>query len=118
MRVRSLKLVSHNGAQRRHVGLGEETFFVEKAVARLPSSHASPGSRMPSPQVGSWQLLRQLSVLTWLPSSHVSPGSTRPLPTSTIASLSPLRGPPADMAHLRYRFRQPISGLVVRLELN
>src|SRR5262245_25239850 len=47
----------------------------------LPSSHCSPGSRMPSPQRGScWQVAEQPSPDTVLPSSHCSPGSRTPSP--------------------------------------
>jgi hypothetical protein len=38
----------------------------------LPSSHCSPGSRMPSPQEGTVQLFLQLSLFIPLPSSHCS----------------------------------------------
>src|SRR5579883_3200987 len=54
---------------------------------RAPSSHCSPASRMPLPQVGSVQLASQPSLFTWLPSSHCSPGSTMPLPQRVTVQL-------------------------------
>jgi len=73
--------------------------------ATFPSSQASPGASMPSPQIATQvlgdpvqkkpvstvQTAVHPSPLVTLPSSHVSPGSTKPFPHT------PLHTPPAQM---------------------
>src|SRR4051812_15401913 len=64
-------------------GVLEQSFSQPSPLTMFPSSHCSPGSTLPSPQVAGISLVQvdeQPSPLTRLPSSHPSPGSRLPSP--------------------------------------